>query len=245
MDAMQLSNYQLRYLGFSTVRDYTRYIQEFDDLLGTKGDLKNVQRPWALETLKKHLKPGVAIIDMGGSACELASCLMDDYKVTVIDPYDGRGNGPTKMAHLQKRFPKLRFVRDVLNSNTNVSGDHAAVVSTSVVEHIPPELIEDTVIGIDNALQVGGISLHAIDFTVRGEGRIKAQTDQVLRNWFRCYGIVEGQLDDLRQEMIDNPETYFLSPVMYNQWRKGRAYDEYPWRQVGTINIIVEKVGDR
>lgn len=240
-----LSNYRLRYLGFSTVHDYTRYFQTCPDLLGPKGDLKDVQRPWVLETLKEYVPKGQAVIDMGGSACELASCFMNDYVVTVIDPYDGTGNGPTGMAHLQKRFPKLRFIRDVLNSKTTVFGKHAAVVSTSVIEHIPPDLIYDTALGIDNALAVGGLSMHAIDFTVRGEGSIKTRTDEILRAWFRSYSIAAERLDELRAAMLSDHGTYFLSPLMYQQWRKQRTYEEYPWRQVGTVNVVLEKTSDR
>ena len=45
--------------------------------------------------------------------------------------------------------------------------------------------------------------------------------------------------------MIADHETYFLSPLMYQQWRKDRTYDAYPWRQVGTLNFILEKVATR
>jgi hypothetical protein len=29
---------------------------------------------------------------------------------------------------------------------------------------------------------------------------------------------------------------------MYQQWRKERPFDDYPWRHVGTMNLIALKV---
>jgi hypothetical protein len=220
-----LTNYRLIYLGYSTVRDYTRYYEQYPHLLGPKGDLKDVQRPWALEAVREHVPKGAKVIDLGGASCELASCL-DDYEVTVIDPYDGRGGGPRQMDHLQRKYPRVSFICAVLNANTNVRQEYQAVVSTSVIEHIPPPEVFDTLVGIDKALLVGGKSIHAIDFTVRGEGRIKTLTDQVLENFVAGYAL-EKAIDDLRQEMIHNHETYYLSLLMYQQWRKQRRYEEY------------------
>ena len=71
-----LTNYRLVYLGYSTVRDYTRYYEQYPDLLGPKGDLKDVQRPWVLEMVREHVPKGAQVIDMGGGYCHLASCLM-------------------------------------------------------------------------------------------------------------------------------------------------------------------------
>ena len=236
-----LTNYRLASLGYSTVRDYTRYYEHCSQLLGPKGDLKDVQRPWALEAVRHWVPAGAAIIDMGGAGCELASCLMDDYVVTVVDPYDGRGSGPTNVVALQRKYPQISYIEDVLTPQTALPQIYQAVVSTSVVEHLGPSAVFDTVLGIDQVLVVGGWSIHAIDFTVRGEGRIKTLTDQVVAQFLAAYA-VETSLDELRQAMLADHETYFLSPLMYQQWRKQRSYDAYPWRQVGSINIILQKI---
>ncbi len=63
---MLKNKYKLESIGFSTVRDYSRYFSEYPNLLGEYGDLKDVQRPWALEQIHSKVKPLSKILDMGG-----------------------------------------------------------------------------------------------------------------------------------------------------------------------------------
>ena len=161
--------------------------------------------------------------------------------MTVIDPYDGRGGGPNDIGSLRRKYQRVTFLQEALTARTNVAQIYQAVVSTSVVEHIPPTEVFNALLGIDKALLVGGKSIHAIDFTVRGEGRIKTTTDLILQALLQGYGL-DKSIEDLRDEMLRDHETYYLSPLVYQQWRGKRTYQEYPWRQVGAFNIILEKI---
>ncbi len=236
-----MSEYELVSLDYSTVRDYTRYWEEHSDLIGERGALKDVQRPWVLETVDDLIPGGSFVADMGGAACDLASCLAQNYRVTVVDPYDGRGNGPTRVEVMKKRHPTINFIIDTLNPDTDIDQEYHAVVSTSVIEHIPVPHVGDAVEGIDRALISGGYSIHAIDFSVRGNGRIMVNNKHCLEAFVSAYGLDPGVVEELRNRMIEDCETYYLSAPMYQQWRRKRDYDEYPWRQVGTLNIVLKK----
>lgn len=235
--------YRVHGIETSTVRDYVAYAARYPRLIGKKGDVKDVQRPWALEAVRARVPRGTKIIDMGGSNCELAAELMDEYEVTIVDPYDGTGGGPRSSAGLQKRYPKITFVHGLLDSKLGLPCQYGCVLSTSVIEHIPPNLVYDALVGIDDVLVPGGWSLHAIDFTVKGDGPIKRNTDAILQRLFDGYPIEES-LESVRERVLANYETYYLSPQMYLQWKKARTFDEYPWRLVTTLNLVVEKLAD-
>jgi len=228
-------------LEWPTVRDYVRYVESYPELLGPHGDVKDVQRPWALEQIRRLVPVGAKVIDMGGASCELASQLMDDYEVTVVDPYDGTGNGPKSFSPYKARFPRLSFVAAALDETIELPRVFDAVVSTSVLEHIPSELIGTTLRGIDRVLKPGGFSIHAIDFTVRGEGGgIKERTDAVLSAVFRYYGLPLSP-EGLAEELLSEVDTYYLSPQMYLRWKKARKFEEYPWRQVSSLNLTLRR----
>jgi hypothetical protein len=71
-----LANYRLVYVGYSTARDYTRCYEQYRSLLGVKGGLKDVQRPWAFEAVREYILKEAKTIAMEDGSCEFASCFM-------------------------------------------------------------------------------------------------------------------------------------------------------------------------
>jgi hypothetical protein len=232
--------FELVEAGYSKVSEYTRYFEQYPALIGPKGDLKDVQRPWALEKVRELVAPSGQIIDLGGSACELASILAESHQVTVVDPYDGSGNGPRNPEPYRKKYPKVRIVQAFLNSETDLR-DFEAVVSTSVIEHIPVPQHKGTVDGIAAALRIGGYSIHAIDVTVQAINGFLLGSQKVAESFVRSHG-VEFDVAEMRDRILADVDSYFLSPLMYQQWRKGRPFDSYPWRKVATLNVVLRKV---
>jgi hypothetical protein len=222
---------------YPTISKHTEYMTLCPELLGVA--LKEVQRAWVYATLKQYLPNGGRILDLGGSACELADYLSAYYHVSVVDPYEGSGNGPKSPNVYRKRYPKLDIVQGFLGPDTNMSG-FDAVVSTSVIEHIPTAEQWNTAAGIWHALRPGGYSIHAIDFTVRGVNGFLEHTAKDIESFIALHS---GTIDiaAMRRTMLDNIDTYFLSPAMYQQWRRNRPFSEYPWRQVSSIDFVAQK----
>lgn len=233
--------FELIELSYTTVREYVRYSDAYPDLITGKGDLKDAQRPWALEAVNALVPLGGRVLDLGGSRCELASAMAPRHKVTVIDPYDGRDGGPSSADLYRKRHPDVTIVEGLLTPDSDLPRQDA-VVSSSVIEHIPPPGHPELMKSIYNVLRPGGYSIHAVDLTCRAvDGFLESQIP-LCQSWVLEHG-VDADIQALAKQMIDDVETYWLPVTMYQQWRKGRPFDDYPWRQVGTMNLTARKIG--
>ena len=69
------------------------------------GDLKNVQRPWAVKAVLANVPPPARLLEIGGGEPIVSGFLSElGYDVTLVDPYDGFGNGPTDYQALRRAF---------------------------------------------------------------------------------------------------------------------------------------------
>jgi len=104
-----------RFLGasYATVRDYCESRDELPQITAIDGDLKNVQRPWAVKAILANLRPPARLLEIGGGE-PIASGFLSElgYDVTLVDPYDGFGNGPVDYQGYVERFPHVKIVRE-------------------------------------------------------------------------------------------------------------------------------------
>src|SRR5687767_3105883 len=78
---------------YATVRDYCESLDEIPQITAMDGDLKNVQRPWAVKTILAHVPPPARLLEIGGGEPIVSGFLAElGYDVTLVDPYDGFGN---------------------------------------------------------------------------------------------------------------------------------------------------------
>ena len=134
------------------------------------GDLKNVQRPWIIKAIIASVPFGGKLIEIGAGEPIVASYLHHlGYDVTIIDPYDGTGNGPVEYAYFRKHYPHLKIIKNYFEEGINTldGGSYDCVYSISVLEHIPREKIKEIFYGIRKMLKAGGVSIHCIDHVLR------------------------------------------------------------------------------
>lgn len=220
--------------------DYIRYARNFPNLISEKGDVKDVQRPWVVETIRDLLPQGSRVLDLGGSACEVAGFLKSHCSVTVVDPYDGSGNGPTNPNVYRKRHPEIEVIQGYVDRNLKVPIQDC-VYSVSVVEHIEPPFHAETVSAISSVLRPGGFSIHSIDLTCAGYKDFLGQNRPLVQSWIKTHG-VEIDVQALADDALNDIETFFLSPQMYLQWLRDRPYANYPWRKVASLNVVMRKL---
>lgn len=232
--------FELFEVSIPTVPQYIKYAESYPDLIGDLGDLKDVQRPWAFEACRAHLEPRARVIDLGGAACELAGVLKRKFAVTVVDPYEGHGDGPKSSQPYRKLHPELEFYEGYLTRGTPLTG-FDCVVSTSVVEHIPVEAHDDTVAGIYESLKPGGFSIHSIDVSLWGVDGFLESSKPLAESWIAAHG-PRIDIDQISRDALQDMETYYLSVQMYNRWRKKRSYANYPWRKVTSLNVVMRKL---
>jgi hypothetical protein len=240
-------------LSYATVRDYCDSADHLK-FLCTVNDLKDVQRPWSAKALMGELKPGGSILEIGAGEPLVASLMSSlGWQVSVSDPYDGSGNGPTEYSHYCRKYPKVKIIRSVFDQSVAepMRGQLDAVYSISVLEHVPAPDLEKLFKGIEIALKPGGLSLHCADAVIQGSAT-EFHVEQMARifqyqnrlagvelDWKECLAKIEA----LCTEAMTDLETFFLGPQGHNQWRGPMEYEKFPFRKCISVQFVARKKG--
>jgi len=231
-------------VSYATVRDYCDSLDHLPQITGMEGDLKNVQRPWAVKALLRALPPPARLLEIGGGEPIVSGTLNElGYDVTLIDPYDGFGNGPTEYEKYVERFPNVKIVRGYFEPRLPnfSSASFDAIFSVSVLEHLPAEAATRCFEAIGEFLAPGGASIHCFDFVLQGIGQEYDLTNA--RNIVTQQAKLENRtgetdFDDLLERLKADVETFFLSPQGHHHWRGGLPYEKFPFRKVVSLQTI-------
>jgi SAM-dependent methyltransferase len=241
--------YQTRAFDYATVRDFCDSADWLSPLMFFNGDLKDVQRPWALKAVLGTTPPGSRLIEIGGGEPRVAAALAElGYEVTLVDPYDGTGSGPTAYESYVKCYPDVRIVRNHFSAQLPLEpASVAAIFSISVLEHLPAIEVARVFEGIRRFLRPGGYSLHCIDSVIAGNDTEHHynQLKLILGEQSRLAapdGIPdEGLYDRLLAQLGEDLETFYLSAQGHHLWRGGCSYDTFPFRRVVSIQTCVQR----
>jgi glycosyltransferase involved in cell wall biosynthesis/2-polyprenyl-3-methyl-5-hydroxy-6-metoxy-1,4-benzoquinol methylase len=232
-------------LGYATVRDYCESMDNLRPLAHIHQDLKDVQRPWMFKSLLALFRPGAKLLEIGAGDPFVADLLTRlGYKVLIVDPYDGCGQGPTEFERIKAAYPKIDFFRsyfDLAFEGTE-PGSLDGIYSISVLEHVPNP--EEIVQAMARFLKPdGGTSIHAVDHVLRGFDR-EAHAVK-LKRLLGAVSISEATLDAMLSEMAEDLETYYLSPFGHYLWRGDKPYDKFPMRHIVSVNFSRRLQGGR
>lgn len=235
------------YLSYATVEDFCDSADNLPQICHLDGDLKNVQRPWALKAILAKVPPGGKLLEIGGGV-PLVACMLNElgYEVTVVDPYEGAGNGPTEYQNYRQQFPNVNLVKDLFGVNLPEfkPGYFDGIYSISVLEHIPFEGIKDVFSGIRKFLRPGGFSIHCVDNVIQGKGtqyhedivKLVLQQQKQLMN---PNASLNDDYENILLQLKEDLETYYLSALGHHQWRCGAAYKDFRFRKVVSIQTCV------
>jgi hypothetical protein len=174
------------------------YIQK--DLFSAKYGLKGFDNPWILES--HAWKAGEKVLDIGAAYSKFPSYLyqtfncemwaVDDFGMTVDDPFWTRGNSPQEFI---SSHPEVKYLMERLGDPEKSSlprGYFDVVYSISVLEHIPQSITPAVWRHMDTLLKPGGEMLHAVDIFFPSNGGLK----KVLGGWVydTLYGLVPQRL---------------------------------------------------
>lgn len=224
-------------LSYATVRDYCDSVDALPELAKLSGDLKDVQRPWALKAILGTIPSGARLLEIGAGDPYVADVLSRlGYDVTVVDPYDGRDRGPNAFEAIRDGHPHVRFVRGGFpEAMPAADAPYDCIYSISVLEHIPQEEVPNLLAGIRRLSTATATTIHAIDHVHLGVG--DAAHRARLRVIVHEAGIEPAHLDDLLAAIDDDPDAYFLSAEGHNLWRGSQPYDEFPMRRCVSIQL--------
>jgi 2-polyprenyl-3-methyl-5-hydroxy-6-metoxy-1,4-benzoquinol methylase len=211
------------------------------------GDLKNVQRPWAAKTVLANLPPPARLLEIGGGEPIVSGFLSElGYDVTLVDPYDGFGNGPTDYQRYVELFPHVKIVREYFRPGMSglAPGSFDAIFSISVLEHLPPNTLTTCFEAIADFLSPRGVSIHCFDFILQGaaEAHDFANAQRILAEHEKLTGENATEpFENLVERLRADVETFFLSPQGHHHWRSGQPYAAFPFRKVASLQMVARR----
>ncbi len=232
-------------ISHATVREFSEYADECPVLFGGCGDLKDAQRPWAVKAILATVPVGGSLVEIGGGQPTVAQALVElGYKVTVVDPYDGTGNGPVEYEAYRAAYPDVSLVRTLFTASSPFDcASLDAVYSVSVIEHVPLPALEGLFAAMRKFLKPGGLSIHCIDVVLRGwltEAHRRA-AQEIIRLQHALTGQTElaepGTYDQLAERMESDLETFLLSAHGHNVWRNRVPYDLHTFRKIASMQL--------
>jgi hypothetical protein len=223
---------------YGTVQDFVDSIDQMPGLAGANFDMKDLQRCWTVKAVLGNVQPGGRLLEIGAGEPLVAGALSRlGYDVTVVDPYDGSGNGPREFATFKAAYPDVKFIREQFPPSAGLSNDFSAVYSISVLEHVPLDAIDAVMAGARELLaENNGCSIHAVDHVLAGWG-----AEEHLEKLHRIAAgmkITAAELDKTIAQLADDPETYFVSAESHNRWRGDLEYEQYRMRRIVSVNLF-------
>ena len=234
-------------ISYATVRDFCESVDELPQITALDGDLKNGQRPWAAKAILANVPPPARLLEIGGGVPVVSGFLSElGYDVTLVDPYDGFGNGPTDYQRYVEQFPHVKIVREYFRPGLPGLAPRSfdAVFSISVLEHISPDSLPACFDAIAEFLAPGGLSAHCFDFILQGHGDAHdlVNAQRILAEQKRVTGATDDlPFDGLLQQLRADVETFFLSPQGHHHWRGGQAYPAFPFRKVVSLQTVARR----
>lgn len=226
-------------IGVATVKDFCDSWDNMHPLASISHDLKDVQRPWMIKAILGSVPIGSKLCEIGAGEPFVADFLNKcGYELTVVDPYDGSGHGPTGFEAYSTAYQNIKFVRANFGKDLSLLSDgyFDAIYSISVLEHVPRIDVLSVCQGIKRFCKIGGISIHAIDHVLRGNG--DAYHLDHLLHYADNLGVSRESLVQLMKYCETDSETYFLSAEAHNQWRGAMSYESFPMRKVISVNLF-------
>jgi uncharacterized UPF0146 family protein len=223
---------------YGTVRDFADSVDNMPGLAGANFDMKDLQRCWMIKAVLGNVPRDTRLLEIGAGEPLVAGALSRlGYDVTVVDPYDGSGNGPREFESFRSAYPDLKFVREQFPPRSEVGADFACIYSISVLEHVPLEAIDSVMDGAKALLAAsGGCQIHAVDHVLAGWGA--EEHLEKLQRIAAGMGVAEPDLKAAIADLTGDPETYFVSAEAHNRWRGALPYDQYAMRRIVSVNLF-------
>ena len=229
--------YPLPPASYGTARDFADSFDNMPGLAEANFDMKDLQRCWVLKAVLGNVAPGGRLLEIGAGEPLVAGALSRlGYDVTVVDPYDGSGNGPFEFRSFCSGYPDLTFVREQFPPKAPLGDGFASVYSISVLEHVPLEAIDSVMEGARRILAPDGVQIHAVDHVLAGWGA--EEYLEKLRRVAAGMKVTDEHLEAALAELKDDPETYFVSAESHNRWRGALPYDQYTMRRIVSVNLF-------
>ena len=225
-------------VSYGTVRDYCDSIDVIGSMARYNRDMKDLQRCWTLKAILAHVPRGGRLLEVGAGQPLVADVLARaGYDVTVVDPYQGHGDGPVDAGHFRRTFTRLKIRAELFHDRLEglEPGSFDCCYSISVLEHLTEEALASVTAGIRRYAKPDVVSVHSVDHVLLGIGADFHH--RLLHSVGASFGQAPDALDALLAAASCDPETYFLSAEGHDGWRAGQSYDAFPMRRCISVQI--------
>ena len=188
-------------------------------------DLKGYQDLLAYSFIRKNIRPGARVLEIGGGNSRVLRAIGSDYECWNLDKLEGVGNGPVRID-----TTGFRLVQDYIGafSADLPQGYFDLVFSISVLEHV--EQTEENFAAIcrdiARVLKPGGWSLHCLDVVARGR---QTFSNALLPYIFRQIETVNPWVPF--EQLYLDPYVYAMSEQAYD--RIWKPTTRIPFREHG------------
>jgi SAM-dependent methyltransferase len=236
-------------LSYGTVRDYCDSCDNLPWLSSVQNDLKDLQRPWTVKAVLGLVPLGSRLLEIGAGQPLVAACLAElGYQVTVVDPYDGSGGGPTEFDRFVQLYPSVQILRRTFQAELPELAKQTfdGIYSISVLEHIPAPELAAIINAISSYLRPGGWVFHSIDCVIEGASaayhieqckRITAHHNTLMEGM----AVDTGDIVKLFERARHDLETCYLSAAGHNLWRGAQPYETFPFRKVLSFQFATNR----
>jgi SAM-dependent methyltransferase len=240
--------YAVPFCSYGTVEDYCDSCDHLPSFSTAQNDLKDLQRPWTVKAALGLLPKGSRLLEIGAGQPLVAGLLADlGYEVTVIDPYDGSGRGPTEFERFLKLYPHVRIVRGQFQLTVPQLKDEIfdGIYSISVLEHVLEPELGALFQAVSAHLRPGGQSFHSVDCVTQGNNATYhfEQCLRIARYQREIAGkppVEREELAELFQRADSDVETCYLSAAAHNLWRGTLPYSRFPFRKVLSLQTAAQ-----
>ena len=225
-------------LSYGTVRDLADSRDHFAGLARASGDMKDLQRCWMVKAVLGTVERGGRLVEIGAGEPLVADLLSRlGHEVTLIDPYDGSGNGPLEFERFRRAYPDVELrpralpavrgapVRDRLRLLDLGPRAHPARANRRGCRRPRGT----------RSLPAAARSTQSTTFWPAGAPSLTSS------GWRRSSGrsgLSEDELDRTLERLREDPDAYFVSAEAHESWRGALPYDEYPMRRIASIGLI-------
>jgi ubiquinone/menaquinone biosynthesis C-methylase UbiE len=189
-------------------------------------NLKLVQDLCICNFIKKNIKHGAKILEIGGGYSRILSFFEDKTEGWNLDKFEGIGNGPTKVLKEQKYTVLPAYIGSFDKKLPDAYFD--LVFSISVLEHINDndEILKNILNDIDRVLKPRGYSVHCIDCRFSPKSSPSIDNRRLAKYMILHYGYDPQYVIDNHK----NDNVFSMSSKAYDRfWKKAcndRSYTQ-------------------
>lgn len=185
--------------------------------------LKGIQDASILYEISKS--NGLAIADIGGGDSRIFNKLKESNRCYIIDRFEGVGSGPIKVIEI----PGVTSIVSAMGEfSKDVPEDYFdAMVSISVLEHVPNNGVTPYFQDIARCLKSGGRTFHAVDLFI-GDNENRGSRDRIAAI---ISAVEKSGLKWLGKNLLDSKVVFrssFASMSDAELWRMCREWWKTP-----------------